>query len=89
MYLSGNVTFMSKSKQSTAFWEYVHIFSGFKVESKLFEFLLNSNSLLPYFHLSFFCDFQPEGVLHAALSFPENKEVIISEISPGGWFSVS
>lgn len=78
--------FMSKLKQSTAFWKYVLIFSGFKVEScflKIFEFLLNFNSSLPYFHLSFFCDLQPEGVLHAALSFQENKKVIISEISLG------
>lgn len=78
--------FMSKLKQSTAFWEHVLLFSGFTVEScflKVFEFLLNFNSSLPYFPLSLFCDLQPEGVPHAALSFPENKKVIISETSLG------
>lgn len=68
--------FVSQLKQSTAFRKYVHVFSGFKVESsflKIVEFLLSVNSWLPYFHLSFFVIYSRRGFFTQPCPFKNTK----------------
>lgn len=76
VYLSGNVTFMSKLKRSTAFWKYVQIFSGFKVESgflKIFEFLWISTACCLTFICHSFVIYSRRGFFMQPCPFQKTK----------------